>query len=206
MVSRGGGWLVGCLLMRGLGGGGGVCSKQQSYYFCSKQLLLRQQRRYSVNDTPPRTQMQLLMTAYLNMWNRSALVLQTEDLSGGGMRMLQAMAPRLFGFPRNKTTTTTGSGNDGGGHDDDDDDGNGGGGGGGGDTEAADTCQVEHDNASPDLDACGRLLDAEPDERTRELIIAHNQLDIVLYKASLRMYELQKQYLLLGEAAGDEEK
>ena len=61
-------------------------------------------------------------------------------------------------------------------------------------------CAFAHANASPDIDACGATLPQVPDEETRNLILQHNKLDLLLYQSSQTMYELEKQILLGMEA------
>eukprot|EP00750_Incisomonas_marina_P010997 INCI16329.12.p1 GENE.INCI16329.12~~INCI16329.12.p1 ORF type:complete len:301 (-),score=33.12 INCI16329.12:168-1070(-) len=154
-----------------------VCKRSLSNYmtqFYSGNQLRGAGLPYDTRALPVTKQKELMLTSFFNMWNRSSLVLHTEDLDDGGFRMLQALAPDLFG--------RSGSGHGAG-------DGSGGGRGGA-------PCLLEHDNASPDLDACGRELASTPDERTRQLILDHNELDVLLYKSSLRMYDLQETILL----------
>ena len=145
-----------------------VCKRSLSNYmtqfFTDEALRGDAPLNYSVQNTPLAEQQQIMDAAFFNMWNRSALVLHTEDLSNGGFAMLQHMAPGLFGSP---------------------------------DQDADDlACTFQHDNASPDENACGATLAKEPDDETRRLIIEHNQLDNLLFKSSQRMYDMQKQLLL----------
>eukprot|EP00980_Cylindrotheca_fusiformis_P015615 scaffold4481_cov121-Cylindrotheca_fusiformis.AAC.11 len=65
------------------------------------------------------------------------------------------------------------------------------------------TCPLTHDNASPINNHCGEgsshwYLPAKPDEKTRKAIEAHNRLDMALYKAAVKHFELQKR-AVLGE-------
>jgi len=145
-----------------------ACKRSLSNYmtqFFSGNQLRGVEEPYSVADTPMSSQKKMFLRAYFNMWNRSTIILHTEDLSDGGLRMLQKLAPELLG----STSSTSSS-----------------------------QCTISHDNASPDADACGRILDSKPDERTRNLIIKHNQLDILMYKSAMRMYEIESE-VLLGE-------
>ncbi len=57
-------------------------------------------------------------------------------------------------------------------------------------------CQYEHDNASPDVGPCKVKFPDEPDDATREAILQHNMLDMLIYRSSLRIYDLQKRVLL----------
>ena len=62
------------------------------------------------------------------------------------------------------------------------------------------TCPFPHANASPSNNHCGPDkthwdLPPHPDEETAELIRQHNQLDIRVYEAAVKIFELQKKAL-----------
>lgn len=59
------------------------------------------------------------------------------------------------------------------------------------------TCKIKHLNSSPQNNQCGinkthLELPDHPDEKTRQLIIKHNQLDIKLYEAALDIFRIQQ--------------
>ena len=59
------------------------------------------------------------------------------------------------------------------------------------------TCTLNHANPSPSNNRCGENgghwdLPDVPDEATRVVIEAHNQLDLKLYAAAVQHFELQK--------------
>ena len=61
-------------------------------------------------------------------------------------------------------------------------------------------CAFPHANASPSNNRCGPGgthwdLPAHPDEETAELIRQHNQLDIQVYEAAVKIFDLQKKAL-----------
>jgi hypothetical protein len=71
------------------------------------------------------------------------------------------------------------------------------------------TCPLPHDNSSPSNNHCisngkGKPeshwdLPKNPDEETRQAILAHNALDVQLYEAAVEYFELQKRALEWGE-------
>jgi len=70
----------------------------------------------------------------------------------------------------------------------------------GADSASSTTCAMPHANASPRNNGCGPGgthwdLPDHPDEETERLIIQHNQLDMQVYDASLRIFDMQKQVL-----------
>ena len=61
-------------------------------------------------------------------------------------------------------------------------------------------CELHHANSSPRNNRCGPNgthleLGSHPDEETRQLILAHNALDMELYQAAVEQFELQQQVL-----------
>jgi hypothetical protein len=65
-------------------------------------------------------------------------------------------------------------------------------------------CKLSHANSSPRNNGCGPHgthwdLPDHPDEETRRLIEAHNQMDLKLYAAAVEHFELQKQAFGFGE-------
>ena len=61
-------------------------------------------------------------------------------------------------------------------------------------------CPLPHDNSSPKNNHCGPDfthwdLPKHPDEETKAAIIAHNQLDLKVYEAAVKQFELQKKAL-----------
>lgn len=143
-----------------------LCKRQITNYvtqFFSAQQIRDVDNVYSLKETPMKTQQQMTMTALFNMWNRSSLILQTEDLGNRGISFLQKLIPELFGINEGKAP-----------------------------------CHFEHANPSPDVNACGTTLATEPDAETRDIIMRHNKLDMLLFRSSQTMYDLQKQ-ILLGE-------
>ena len=57
------------------------------------------------------------------------------------------------------------------------------------------TCPLPHANSSPSHNRCASAHHEQPDDATREVIEAHNQLDMRVYDAALEHFELQKQAL-----------
>jgi len=65
-------------------------------------------------------------------------------------------------------------------------------------------CALPHANGSPPNNGCGKNnkhmpLPDEPDAETRELIMKHSQLDMVVYQEAKRLFHLQKLALGLGQ-------
>jgi hypothetical protein len=61
-------------------------------------------------------------------------------------------------------------------------------------------CPLPHANASPLNNRCGKdnthmYLPPEPDAETRALIEAHNQVDLAVYEAAVKLFALQQQVL-----------
>jgi hypothetical protein len=70
------------------------------------------------------------------------------------------------------------------------------------------TCPLPHDNSSPFNNRCVQNekghdshlnLPKHPDEETRQAILAHNTLDMMLYDAAVDYFELQKRAMDWGE-------
>ena len=62
------------------------------------------------------------------------------------------------------------------------------------------TCPFPHRNSSPQNNRCGKGgthwdLPDHPDQETAELILKHNQLDMQVYEAAVKHFELQKNVL-----------
>jgi len=62
------------------------------------------------------------------------------------------------------------------------------------------TCPLPHSNSSPKNNRCGADgshwdLPDQPDDETREAILKHNQMDLELYMAAKKKFELQKKVL-----------
>mmetsp|Transcript_43765 Transcript_43765/g.133187 ORF Transcript_43765/g.133187 Transcript_43765/m.133187 type:complete len:467 (-) Transcript_43765:191-1591(-) len=68
-------------------------------------------------------------------------------------------------------------------------------------SEVPKTCSLPHANASPGNNHCGKDgkshwdLPNEPDKETLQAILKHNQLDIKLYEAAKKKFQLQKRAL-----------
>jgi hypothetical protein len=72
------------------------------------------------------------------------------------------------------------------------------------------TCPLAHDNSSPSNNRCIKDdkghdshwdLPNHPDEETRQVILAHNTLDMMLYEAAVDYFELQHRAMEWGEEA-----
>jgi hypothetical protein len=68
---------------------------------------------------------------------------------------------------------------------------------------SSDTCPMPHANSSPQNNRCGPDgthwdLPPHPDEATRKVIEAHNQLDRILYEQGVQQFEYQKLALGIG--------
>jgi len=63
-----------------------------------------------------------------------------------------------------------------------------------------DVCTLPHANSSPANNFCGPNnsnldLPPQPDDETREIILKHNKLDMMLYEEATRLFVMQKQVL-----------